>query len=76
VYLAERLVLARECFGFPEAGLQHLALLLRHRLRALRGHLRAFAESVDILLLCLEQFIHVQLGQTEIAAELPQHVDV
>jgi hypothetical protein len=49
---------------------------LRHGLRALRGYLRALTESINVLLLRLEQFVHVQLRQTEIAAELPQHLDI
>src|ERR1700691_4436791 len=76
VNLAERLLLARKRRRLAQSRFQHLALLLRHRLRALRGYLRALTESINVLLLRLQQFVHIQLRQTEIAAELPQHLDV
>ncbi|EEF22026.1 conserved hypothetical protein, partial [Ricinus communis] len=74
--LAERLVLARQGRGLAQARLDHLALFLRHRLRALGRHLRALAERLEVLLLRLQQFVHVQFRQAEITAELPEHVDV
>src|ERR1700730_13615073 len=76
VNLTERLVLACPRPRLAQSRFQRLALLLRLGLSALRGHLRTLAEGVDVLLLGLEQLVNVQLRQPEIAAELPQHVDV
>src|ERR1700722_11565398 len=74
--LAKRLVATGEFCRLLQPRLEDLALLLRHRLSALRGNRGALAEGIDVLPVTLNQLVDIDLRQAKVTAEFPQHVDV